>query len=123
MTQPEVRAALGNPQSTGAAPGSGLLQWQYATGVSVEFSEGPPITTSVVDAIDIAPPFSDATNAGLHIGDSRDAFRKAYAAYPLLEIENITKVIDDDGVTVLASFDTRDRLTTLGLFQGDSSRR
>jgi hypothetical protein len=123
MSQPELRAALGEPQTTGPAPGSGLLQWTYANGVSVEFGEGPPITTSLVYAVDIQAPFQGSTSVGVRIGDSRDAFREAYAAYPLHEIENNTSLIDDDGITVLGSFDARDRLINLGLFQGGPPRR
>jgi hypothetical protein len=123
MSQPALRAALGAPQTTGPAPGTGLLQWIYANGVSVEFGEGPPVTTSLVEAINIQTPFEGSTSAGVRIGDSRDAFRKAYAAYPLHEIENNSSVIDDDGITVLASFDARDRLINLGVFQGDPPRR
>jgi hypothetical protein len=123
MSQPELHAALGEPQTTGPAPGSGLLQWTYANGVSVEFGEGPPVTTSLVDAVDIQAPFQGSTSAGVRIGDSRDAFREAYAAYPLHEIENNTSLIDDDGITVLGSFDARDRLINLGLFQGGPPRR
>jgi hypothetical protein len=123
MTPAEVRAALGNPQSTGPAFGTGNLAWRYATGVVVEFSGSQPVATSVVGAIFVGAPYQEATSAGLRIGDSRDAFRKAYAAYPIEEGENIAQVIGDDGVTVLASFDTRDRLTYLELYQGDRPRR
>jgi hypothetical protein len=100
-----------------------MLQWKYATGVSVEFTEGPPVTSSVVFIVDIKAPFQGSTGAGVRIGDSRDTFRKAYAAYPLSESQHLASLVDDDGITIFVSFDARDRLVDLELVQGDPPRR
>jgi hypothetical protein len=123
MTQPELRAALGDPKTTGPAPGTGLLQWIYPNGVSVEFGEGPPITTSLVEIILIQAPFQGSTGESVRIGDSRDAFRKAYAAYPLDEFGTYVRLSDDDGIRIFADFDSRDRLTAVEMFQDVPPRR
>jgi hypothetical protein len=123
MTQPQVRSALGEPNTTGAAPGSGLLEWRYASGVSVEFDEGPPITTSHVYGIKVRSPFAGATANGVKLGDSRDAFRLAYAAYAISERDNLTSAIDNEGVTLGGDFSTANRLLSLTLYVGSPPRR